>query len=90
MSCVEACPRGLNVKHDMDKFRASLAKKGMGQLGPHKHIVNMADKYGNVFDKDQILLPDIRTQKKTIEKFLKGFAKITKYDDYQAGEEERK
>jgi heterodisulfide reductase subunit C len=90
MSCVEACPRGLNVKHDMDKFRAALAKKGMGQMGPHKHIIEMADKYGNVFDKDQILLPDIRTQKKTIVKFLNGFAKITKYDDFKVGEEEDK
>jgi heterodisulfide reductase subunit C len=90
MSCVEACPRGLNVKHDMDKFRSSLAKKGMGQLGPHKHIIEMADKYGNVFDKDQILLPDIRTQKKTIVKFLNGFAKITKYDDFEVGEGEDK
>ncbi len=91
MSCVEACPRGLNVKHDMDKFRASLAKKEMGQLGPHKHIVNMADQYGNVFDKDKILIPDIKTQKKSIEKFMKGFAKITKYDDYQKeGSEEKK
>jgi heterodisulfide reductase subunit C len=90
MSCVEACPRGLNVKHDMDKFRASLAKEGMGQMGPHKHIINMAEKYGNVFDKEPVLLPDIKDQKKTITKFLKGFAKITKYDDFTIEEEDKK
>ncbi len=88
MSCVEACPRGLNVKHDMDKFRASLAKKDMGQLEPHKNIVHMAENYGNVFDKDKILIPDIKTQKKSIEKFLTGFAKITKYEDYQKEQKE--
>jgi Fe-S oxidoreductase len=71
MSCVEACPRGLNVKHDMDKFRAS-------------------EKYGNVFDKEPVLLPDIKDQKKTITKFLKGFAKITKYDDFTIEEEDKK
>ncbi|MEE9151833.1 MAG: 4Fe-4S dicluster domain-containing protein [Thermoplasmata archaeon] len=86
MSCVEACPRGLNVKHDMDKFRHALAKKGMGQMDAHKHIIKMASNYGNVFDKEPTLLPDIRTQKDTITKFLKGFAKITKYEDFEIGE----
>ena len=89
MSCVEACPRGLNVKHHMDKFRASLAKKGMGQMDAHKHIINMASNYGNVFDKQPITLPDIKTQKDTIIKFLNGFAKITKYEDFKAGEEDK-
>jgi heterodisulfide reductase subunit C len=89
MSCVEACPRGLNVKHHMDKFRASLAKKGMGQMDAHKQIINMASNYGNVFDKEPTLLPDIRTQKDTIIKFLKGFAKITEYEDFKIGEENK-
>ncbi len=87
MSCVEACPRGLNVKHDMDKFRSALAKKGMGQMDAHKHIIKMADNYGNVFDKEPKELPDIRMQKEKIIKFLKGFAKITKYEDFKIGEE---
>lgn len=89
MSCVEACPRGLNVKHDMDKFRHSLAKKGMGQMGPHKHIIKMAADYGNVFDKEPTLLPDIKTQKNMIIKSLKGLAKITKYDEFKIGEEDK-
>ncbi|UCG70605.1 MAG: 4Fe-4S dicluster domain-containing protein [Thermoplasmata archaeon] len=89
MSCVEACPRGLNVKHDMDKFRHSLAKEGMGQMDAHKHIINMASNYGNVFDKEPSELPDIKTQKETIVKFLKGFAKITKYEDFEIGEENK-
>ncbi len=87
MSCVEACPRGLNVKHDMDRFRASLAKEGLGQMEPHKHIVHMASNYGNVFDKEPSKLPDITTQKKGIVKFLTGYAKITKYDDFEVGED---
>jgi heterodisulfide reductase subunit C len=87
MSCVEACPRGLNVKHDMDKFRHALAKKGMGQMDAHKHIIKMASTYGNVFDKQPTTLPDIRTQKDKIIKFLNGFAKITKYEDFKIGEE---
>jgi heterodisulfide reductase subunit C len=83
MSCVEACPRGLNVKHDMDKFRHSLAKEGLGQMEAHKHIVKMAKYYGNVFDKDSPKLPEIKGQKKKIQKFLKDYAKMTKYEDYQ-------
>jgi hypothetical protein len=60
----------------------------MGQMEAHKFIVNMADNYGNVFDKDQILLPDIHDQKPKIIKFLNGFAKITKYEDFKVGEGE--
>ena len=86
MSCVEACPRGLNVKHDMDHFRAILAKKGMGQMGPHKHIINMASNYGNVYDKEPLKLPDISMQKAGISKSLKGYAKITQYKDFEIGE----
>ena len=87
MSCVEACPRGLNVKHDMDKFRHSLAKKGMGQMDAHKQIIHMASNYGNVFDKQPTKLPDISTQKQGISKFLKGYAKITQYEDFEIGED---
>lgn len=86
MSCVEACPRGLNVKHDMDKFRHELAKKGMGQMDSHRHIVNMASNYGNVFDKVPTTLPDIKTQKGAIIKFLKGYAKIMNFEDFDVGE----
>jgi hypothetical protein len=71
----------------MDRFGASLAKKGMGQKEPHKHIVHMASTYGNVFDKEPSKLPDISTQKKGIVKFLTGYAKITKYDDFEVGED---
>ena len=87
MSCVEACPRGLNVKHDMDRFRHALAKKGMGQMDAHKHLIKMASTYGNVLDKQPIVPPDISTQKEGIVKFLKGYAKITKYKDFEVGEE---
>lgn len=85
MSCVEACPRGLNVKHDMDKFRAALAKKGMGQLDAHKQIVDMASTYGNVLDKTPLEKPDIKVQKEVVKKMLKGYAKIMKLDDFDIG-----
>lgn len=85
MSCVEACPRGLNVKHDMDRFRSALAKKGMGQLDAHKHLVKMASTYGNVLDKEPIKKPDIKSQKEIVAKMLKNYAKITRYDDFNIG-----
>ena len=56
MSCVEACPRGLNVKHDMDKFRASLAKEGLGQMGPHKAADCPCSEDGD-FHKSPLLIP---------------------------------
>ena len=87
MNCVEACPRGLNVKHDMDKFRHSLAKKGMGQMAPHKHIIKMASTYGNVLDKNASGKPDIKGQKELIIKTLKGYAKIMQIDDFEKGGE---
>lgn len=85
MSCVEACPRGLNVKHDMDKFRASLAKSDMGQLDAHKQLVNMASTYGNVLDKTPLEKPDIKAQKEVVKKMLKGYAKIMRFDDFDIG-----
>ncbi len=87
MSCVDACPRGLNVKHHMDKFRFHLAKTDMGQMDAHKHIVNMAVTYGNTLDIEPALKPDIKGQKGKVEWFLKDYAKITKYDDFKIGEE---
>lgn len=87
MSCVEACPRGLNVKHDMDKFRSSLAKKGMGQMEAHKQLADMAATYGNVLDKEPLMKPDIAAQKKIVKKMLQGYAKITKYDDFEIRED---
>ncbi len=87
MSCVEACPRGLNVKHDMDKFRSALAKKGMGQLDAHKHLAYMAATYGNVLDKEPLMKPDIKGQKKIVMKMLQGYATITKFDDFKIVED---
>lgn len=89
MSCVEACPRGLNVKHDMDKFRSSLAKSGMGQMDAHKHLVKMADTYGNVLDQEPTTKPDIHKQKGVVAKMLKGYAKITRYENFEIGEEDK-
>jgi heterodisulfide reductase subunit C len=83
MSCVAACPRGLNVKHDMDRMRAVLAKNELGQMDAHKHIVNMASKYGNVYDEKPKWKPEVSTQKEQIQKFLTNYAKISKMDDLQ-------
>ncbi len=83
MSCVAACPRGLNVKHDMDLMRWALAKNGQGQMGAHKHIVNMASKYGNVYDEKPKWKPEINTQKEGVQKFLINYAKISKIDDFE-------
>lgn len=83
MSCVVACPRGLNVKHDMDLMRWTLAKNGKGQMGAHTHIVNMASKYGNVYDEKPKWKPEINTQKEGVQKFLINYAKISKIDDFE-------
>ena len=83
MACVEACPRGLNVKHDMDRMRGYLAKNNLGQMDPHKHIINMANKYGNVYEEKPRWKPEITTQKEQISKFLGGYAKISQIDDFK-------
>ncbi len=81
MKCVEACPRGLNVKHDRDRLASVLAEHGMGQLPAHKYIINMAATYGNVYDKDKKPLPDIHSQKEKIVGFLHEYAKMCKVED---------
>ena len=83
MACVESCPRGLNVKHDMDRMRWVLARKGMGQMAAHEHIINMASKYGNVYEEKPKWKPEVNTQKEQIQKFIKNYAKISKIDDFK-------
>jgi heterodisulfide reductase subunit C len=83
MSCVAACPRGLNVKHDMDRMRFVLAKKGLGQMGPHKHIIEMATKYGNVYEEKPRWKPEVTTQKEQLSKFMKNYANIAQIDDFK-------
>jgi Fe-S oxidoreductase len=83
MACVEACPRGLNVKHDMDRMRWDLAKKNLGQMDAHKHIINMAAKYNNVYEEKPRWKPEIVTQKEQINKFLGNYANISKLDDFK-------
>lgn len=83
MACVEACPRGLNVKHDMDRMRSDLAKEGLGQMDPHKHIINMATKFGNVYEEKPRWKPEIITQKEQLSKFLGNYASISKLDDFK-------
>ena len=83
MSCVSACPRGLNVKHDMDRMRWYLAKQDLGQMDAHKHIVNMASKYGNVFEEKPRWKPEILEQKEQLAKFLGNYANISKIDDFK-------
>lgn len=83
MSCVTACPRGLNVKHDMDRMRWFLVKHNLGQMDPHKHIVSMAGKFGNVYDEKPRWKPEITTQKEQVSKFLNNYANISKIDNFK-------
>jgi heterodisulfide reductase subunit C len=83
MACVASCPRGLNVKHDMDRMRWYLAKEGLGQMDAHKHIINMATKYGNVYEEKPRWKPEITTQKEQLSKFLGNYAKISHLDDFK-------
>jgi heterodisulfide reductase subunit C len=76
MACVNACPRGLNIKHDMDHFRSLLASVNMGQMAAHKHLIHMVDRYNNTLDETPIRKPDITDQKDTIKKMLGGYGKI--------------
>jgi heterodisulfide reductase subunit C len=82
MSCVAACPRGLNVKHDMDRMRGVLAEQGLGQMDPHRHIINMASKHGNVYEEKPRWKPEVTTQKEQLDKFLTNYAKISQLDDF--------
>ena len=76
MACVNACPRGLNVKHDMDHYRSILASVNLGQMAAHKHLIKMVDKYNNTLDELPLKKPAIREQKGTIKKMLQGYGKI--------------
>ena len=76
MACVNACPRGLNVKHDMDHFRSILASVNLGQMAAHKHLIKMVENYNNTLDELPLKKPDIHDQKKTIKKMLDGYGKI--------------
>jgi Fe-S oxidoreductase len=76
MACVNACPRGLNVKHDMDHFRSILASVNLGQMAAHKHLIHMVENYNNTLDETPIKVPEIKTQKDTIKKMLGGYGKI--------------
>jgi len=82
MACVDACPRGLNVKHDMDRMRWYLAKDNLSQMEAYKHIINMATKYGNVYEKKPRWKPEITTQKEQISKSLDDYAKFLHIDDF--------
>ena len=83
MACVAACPRGLNVKHDMDRMRWYLAKENEGQMDAHKHIINMATKYGNVYEEKPRWKPELQEQKEQLNKFLGNYAKISQLDDFK-------
>lgn len=76
MACVNACPRGLNVKHDMDHFRSILALNSLGQMAAHKHLAKMVDKYHNTLDEAPIKKPPMNAQKDQIRKMLQGYGKI--------------
>ena len=83
MACVEACPRGLDVKHDMDRMRWYLAKDNLGQMEAHKHIINMAAKYNNVYEEKPRWKPDILTQKEKISKSLDNYANMTHIENFK-------
>lgn len=76
MACVNACPRGLNIKHDMDHFRTILASVSLGQMAAHKHLIKMVDNYNNTLDEIPLKKPPIGEQKDTIKKMLGGYGKI--------------
>jgi Fe-S oxidoreductase len=76
MACVNACPRGLNVKHDMDHWRSILASVNLGQMAAHKHLIKMVDNYNNTLDEIPLKKPPIGEQKSTIKKMLGGYGKI--------------
>lgn len=76
MACVNACPRGLNVKHDMDHFRSILASVNLGQMAAHKHLIHMVENFNNTLDEAPLKKPNIHDQKKNIKKMLDGYGKI--------------
>jgi heterodisulfide reductase subunit C len=83
MACVEACPRGLNVKHVMDRCRTLIAQQDKGQYPAHKHIINMATSHGNVYEDKPKFKPDVRTQKEGVTNTLNNFGKIVGIKDFE-------
>ena len=86
MACVNACPRGLNVKHDMDHFRSILASVSLGQMAAHKHLIHMVENYNNTLDEIPLKKPTITDQKATIKKMLDGYGKIVGSDIGKEGD----
>lgn len=83
MACVEACPRGLNVKHVMDRVRFLMAEEDMGQYPAHKYIINMAKTHGNVYEEKPKFKPDIKTQKEGIIDTLNNYSKIGRRKNFE-------
>jgi hypothetical protein len=52
-------------------------------MDAHKHIINMASKYGNVYEEKPRWKPEVDTQKEQLNKFLGNYAKISKLDDFK-------
>jgi heterodisulfide reductase subunit C len=88
MACVESCPRGLNVKHVMDRCRYLLAQDDKGQYPAHKHIINMAKSHGNVYEEKPKFKPDVKTQKEGVMNTLNTYGKIVGIKDFEIGKKE--
>jgi len=88
MACVEACPRGLNVKHVMDRCRYLIALKDKGQMPAHKHIINMAKSHGNVYEDKPKFKPPVNTQKEGIINTLNTYGNIVGVKDFQIKKDE--
>ena len=90
MACVEACPRGLNVKHVMDRCRYLIAQEDKGQYPAHKHIINMAKTHGNVYEDKPKFKPDVKTQKDGVVNTLNTYGNIVGIKDFQIKKDEPK
>lgn len=74
MNCTPACPRGLNVEHQMDRSRWYLAKQGLGQMKAHKGMISRINRYGNPYSDDK-RNPAIETQAQEIKKQIESYGK---------------
>lgn len=72
MNCVPACPRGLNVEHQMDRSRWFLARQGIGQMPAHKKLASMIGTYGNPYS-DVKRAPPVEAQAEDIRKHVMGY-----------------
>ena len=52
-------------------------------MDAHKHIINMAIKYGNVYEEKPRWKPELEEQKEQLNKFLGNYAKIAQLDDFK-------